>query len=165
MLSASLMSSVRTDWNTPTCVLERVRAIAPIALDPCSNAASSVGAMVALDELLDGRSADWRRASGGGLIYVNPPYGRIIGDWTSKCRLEAARRCEIVSLLPARPDTAWWQTDITTARLVCFWRGRLTFVGAPSAAPFPSAIAYWGPRARRFRQAFSDAGWLVEGAR
>lgn len=126
----------------------------------------------------DGLSLGW---TGGGLVFANPPYGRGLGKWTVKMRDEAKRGAEIIGLLPARTDTRWWG-DVTTADAVCFWRGRLAFwaphpetgVMGPAlvrnkktgklqtaAAPFPSAVPYWGPRANEFRRIFSVHGWVV----
>lgn len=37
-------------------------------------------------------------------------------------------------------DTAWWQDEVMRAQEIRFLRGRVTFVGARSPAPFPSAV-------------------------
>jgi hypothetical protein len=71
---------------------------------------------------------------------MNPPYGRAIGTWVRKAREEALKGVKVVSLLPARTDTAWWHDDVMRAQEIRLLRGRLTFVGAPSPAPFPSAV-------------------------
>ena len=160
-----LMSSVRGDWNTPGCVLERVRRVAPIDLDPCSNAASIVNAAVEWHLERDGDSLrrDWM-CTPGLLIYVNPPYGRDIGTWVARCAGTAIGigPSAVVALIPARTDTAWWHRYATTADAICFWRGRLTFLGAAQGAPVPSAVAYWGPCRATFRREFCDAGWIVK---
>lgn len=156
---APLMSSERDDWNTPEIVLERVRAMGPIGLDPCGNAGSIVGAETEWRLERDGDSLhrDW---SGHGLVYCNPPYGRLIRAWVAKCRETSATGAEVIALVPARPDTRWWHESCAppAADAVCFWRGRLTFLGAPAGAPFPSAIIYFGDRPRRFQEVFAMAG-------
>jgi hypothetical protein len=55
-------------------VLDRVRRIDPIGLDPFSNAQSIVGAKreFRLDRGEDALRLDWR---GYGLVYANPPFG------------------------------------------------------------------------------------------
>jgi len=157
-LQRSLMTSKRDSWNTPECVLELVRKMGPIRLDPCSNADSVVGATLAFES--GGLDIDWTDTADGGLTFVNPVYGREIWDWVLRCAFEAGRGCEIVALLPARPDTRWfssaWEADA-----LCFWRGRIRFLGAPSSAPFPSVVAYWGPRRYRFADVFSEVGHVV----
>ena len=75
---------------------------------------------------------------------------------------EAALGEEIIALLPARVDTKWFQEDIfPTAAAICFWKGRLTFLGAPAPALFPSAVVYWGPNVQRFVSAFQTAGTII----
>lgn len=163
MVNAGLASSDRPDWNTPENVLALIRRFGVIGLDPCSNANSLVGAAEEWSLERDGDSLpkDW---TGYGLIYVNPPYGSEIVPFARKMQDEGKRGAEIIALLPARTDARWWQHHITSARAVCFWKGRLKFLGAPSSAPFPSALAYWGPRPERFADFFGDAGWVVQTA-
>lgn len=161
-INAGLMSSERPDWNSPEKLLERVRAFAPIGLDPCSNASSIVRAAVEWTFERDGDSLP-KPWAGRGLVYVNPPYGREIVPFALKLALEGAFGTEIIALLPARTDARWWQQHIVSAQAICFWRGRLRFLGAKDSAPFPSAIAYWGPHCGRFWDVFHEAGWVVPG--
>lgn len=176
---APLMSSAKSDWCTPACVLDRVRAVAPIALDPCTTRDNPTGAAAICvehgpmpgDEQIgctidvDGLAAAWVKLADGGLIYVNPPYGLAIGDWTERCADAGCDEAEVIALLPARTDTRWWAAACVppvSAQAVCFWRGRLRFVGASASAPFPSCLVYWGQRKFRFADAFADAGaiWM-----
>jgi phage N-6-adenine-methyltransferase len=155
---APLMSSARGDWRTPACVLNRVRLLGPIGLDPCSGPGSIVGAAVEWTEADDGLSRDW---TGYGLVYCNPPYGRDIGRWLVRCH--AVTRCggildDCIALVPARTDTVWWHSWVATADAICYWRGRVTFLGAAAPAPFPSAVVYWGGIPYWFASAFADAG-------
>jgi phage N-6-adenine-methyltransferase len=160
--SPALFSSDRPDWNTPAEVLELVRHLGPIGLDPCSNAASIVGAAVEwrLPEV-DGLEMPW---GGHGLVFLNPPYGRGINLWTRRCCIVPGVRPpedQVVALVPARTDTAWWTEAVEAVDAVCFWRGRLTFLGAPNPAPFPSALLYYGPHRHRFASIFEPRGWVV----
>jgi site-specific DNA-methyltransferase (adenine-specific) len=161
------MSSARTgggrdDWRTPECVLGRVRKVGPIGLDPCASILHPIGC-VNYTEAMNGLSLYW---SGHGLVYVNPPYSKL-QTWLARCASIAANGTEIVALVPARTDTRAWHESAITARAVCFWRGRISFVGAPLdkygrpvSAPFPSAVLYWGPAGKLgcFTAAFGDAG-------
>jgi site-specific DNA-methyltransferase (adenine-specific) len=180
MISPALMSSAHEAWNTPTEILDLVRMVGPIVLDPCSNAESIVGAVRSyrLDYGEDGLKLPWDL---GGLVYVNPPYGREIAAWCARMGREAKDGVEIVALVPSRTDAAWFQDHVARASVLCFWRGRLTFGraievsaqgslfgGAPvaafedaDAAPFPSVIAYWGTNAGRFLSVFEDRGLVV----
>jgi hypothetical protein len=174
------MSSGSGDWQTPACVLERVRKVGPIALDPCTTRGNPTRAFSICLERgprpgdddrvhIDGLAVAWVDALAAGkldgLVYVNCPYGRAISQWTKRCNAGAAEDgLEIIALLPARTDTRWWRdcTPPVHAQAVCFWAGRLRFVGAPASAPFPSALVYWGPRKHRFADAFADVGaiWI-----
>jgi len=157
-----LLSSARRDWNTPLNVLELVRAIDTIGLDPCGNATSLVQPTVEyrIDRGQDGLALPW---TDPGLVFCNPPYGRGIGAWTKRAsELWVKQGVESILLVPARTDAKWWQDTIRHA-VICFWRGRLRFVGAPAPAPFPSALLYHGHRPHRFRELFAPVGWIVPG--
>jgi hypothetical protein len=88
---------------------------------------------------------------------MNPPYGRGIGQWVEKAQQEYVdgRTDAVVMLLPARVDTGWWRTAVFNAHGFAIIRGRLTFSDFPSAAPFPSAVVYYGPDLDGFRKAFA----------
>ncbi len=166
MIAAALQSSVRQSWNTPEPVLTPLHKFATVGLDPCSNPDSIVGAVVewSLERGHDGLAREWGEL---GLVFVNPEYGRAINAWIAKCVTEARGAgtgrggCEIVALVPARTDTRWFADIWQSASAILFWRGRLTFLGAPAGAPFPSALVYWGNRPRAFGRAFKACGKVV----
>lgn len=142
-----MFTSERDDWCTPPAFVEAVRQVfGVIELDPCSNASSDVGARVAWTEEDDGLSRDWTEH---GTVYVNPPYGDAIGQWVDKC-IESAHYTDVIALVPSRTDTAWFHRILEMAfhipTTIGFYKGRLTFKGAPNPAPFPSAVVYWGER-------------------
>lgn len=65
-----------------------------------------------------------------------------IGDWVNYGIGQVEDGTGIlVSLLPARTDSEWFQSVWDHASLICFVRGRLKFVGAKDTAPFPSVIS------------------------
>lgn len=170
-MQAALNSSVRMDWQTPDEVLDLVRKVNSITLDPCTSVDNPVGAYAfftpqrpttphaGLFQGPDGLLGMW--ADYEGLVYVNPPYGREISKWVTKAIAEATYDAEIVMLVPARTDTKWFQTALGSANGLLLWRGRMTFKGAPAPAPFPSAVFYWGENSLRFRKAFEDKGLFV----
>lgn len=162
-VSAALMSSENTEWHTPANVLDLVRELGGgrIALDPCTSADNPCGAERFFTVTDDGLSRPWECAPG--LIYANPPYGRAIEPWAFRFAEfeDVGVLHELVALVPARTDTGWWHACAPAAHAVCFWRGRLTFVGAPNAAPFPSALLYYGARPEEFARVFGPHGWVV----
>lgn len=152
-------------WQTPEVVLERVRRVGDIGLDPCAAPGNPTGARAYCYPehphplLRDGLAVTWAGAID--LAYVNPPYSQM-KEWAAKAASEAALGTEIVSLVAARPDSRWfYELCWDSAQAVCFWKGRLKFVGAPNAAPFPSAVVYHGPRPWAFEAAFNDAGRVL----
>lgn len=156
---APLMSSANPNWQTPPEFLNVVRELAggQIELDPCTTEDNPTGARSILTPTEDGLSVPWPRE---GLVYANPPYGRSLPPWAAKFAAEGRRGVELVALVPARTDTRWWR-DVATAAVVCFWRGRIKFVGADHSAPFPNAVAYWGRRPAEFCRVFGPRGWCV----
>lgn len=70
---------------------------------------------------------------------MNPPYGVEIGRWMRKAYAASRAGATVVCLVPARTDTKWWH-DSAMRGEIRFIRGRLTFVGASSSAPFPVSV-------------------------
>ena len=165
MVNAALLSSNKQDWETPQEVVDIIEKYRPIRLDPCTTAGNPTGAFSFFTPDSDGLSEDWGMDKGG-LVYVNPPYGKAIGKWVAKAVEENTRRpyteaigAEIIMLIPARTDTAYWQYGIfESASAICFVRGRIKFKGAKSGAPFPSAFIYFGDREKDFVAHFSQLG-------
>jgi hypothetical protein len=157
-----MLRSARGDWRTPPEIVERVREAfgGRIGTDPCAApdplvSFASVSLAGPTGSPADGLAQEWSRTA-----YVNPPFGDLAA-WAAKCEAEAQRGCEVILLLPARTDTRYWHEHVASAALVCFLRGRLKFVGAPGACPFPTALAYWGSRPALFHAAFAPLGMVV----
>jgi phage N-6-adenine-methyltransferase len=151
---AGLFSTGESEWPTPPHVISAaVRTLGAIDLDPCASAAGRVPATTCYTIEDDGLSQSW-----AGRVYMNPPYGRVIGRWVEKLTGEftAGNVTAFVALVPARTDTAWWQ-NLAGCHL-CLVRGRLTFGDAEAGAPFPSAAAYAGPDPAAFIAAFAELG-------
>ena len=132
-------SSARADWATPWWLVHRCAGYFCLTfdLDVCATVENAKAPRFWTPED-DALTRPWR-----GNCWLNPPYGREIGKWTAYAAQEAQRGANIVCLLPARTDTAWWHDDVVSAAsAILFLRGRLRFEGAPHSAPFPSAIAY-----------------------
>lgn len=149
------MSSAKTggrdDWQTPDVVLERVRRLGPIGLDPASTIYNPTGAARTFTKEEDGLTRHW---AGHGLVYVNPPYSEM-KVWADKIAREAAS-VQLVALVAARSDTRWWRRMLESYPIVAFWRGRLKFKGAPSPAPFPSALFFYNIHSRTVLRTVGD---------
>lgn len=149
----------KDDWRSPKAVLDAVRFFGGgcIAMDPCTDAFNPVGAANYYDgNLVDGLAMDWPAMA---LTYVNPPYSQL-RNWLAKCDRESQRGVEIIALVPSRTDTRAFHQLKYPSR-AAFWRGRLTFGGAPNCAPFASTLFYWGHRGRHFTQTFKTLAKVV----
>jgi hypothetical protein len=144
-------SSKSSEWYTPP---DLVRSIVDfmdgIDLDPCADPGHSVPALRHFTQEDNGLAFPWR-----GDVYMNPPYGRNIGQWVAKALTEQVN--EIVMLLPASTDTQWFQPLFDNCSL-CFIAGRLHFSGCKDAAYFPSVLAYRGYRHSYFSKHFAYLG-------
>ena len=154
---AYIMPAAKTNWYTPQVVMDLVEKFDMIGLDPCWEEECLVKPMRRFTKRDDGLIRDW---SGYGLVFVNPPYDDL-KRWCEKIASEGDKGTEIIALLPARTDTRAFQDYISKATCMCFWRGRLRFVGAKASAPFPSLIAYYGERYDRFYQIFKARGVIA----
>lgn len=122
-----LLSSNTDEWLTPPDLLERVRAVAPIALDPCSSPLGFVGARESLDIRRgeNGLSIPWAPVEDG-LVWVNPPYSAL-GAWLAKCAREAEVGVPVLALVPLRGDTAAFHDHVWGKACLYVFRGRLAF--------------------------------------
>ncbi len=151
-------TSNRQTWMTPLWLLDLVEQLGPIALDPCaSDDASFHFAVLNFPRAINGLVQHWDR---GGLVFVNHEYGREIPAWVEKCRIEAALGVEIVQLCPARPGANWYMDAKANADAMCELNGRVLFDEhwCQNAAPFPSALFYYGPRPYLFMHVFDARG-------
>src|SRR5262249_5924081 len=81
-------SSTSENWETPKELLDRLYSVfGAFDLDPCSpcsnNRTAPVKARAYYTEADDGLSLPWF-----GTVYMNPPYGRSIHNWTAKAKAE-----------------------------------------------------------------------------
>jgi phage N-6-adenine-methyltransferase len=90
------------------------------------------------DEGDDALKQEWK-----GVLWMNPPYGRVIGTWLKKA-WESRATATTVCLIPARTDTQWWHQYVLQADELRFIKGRLKFQREKDGAPFPSAIVIFG---------------------
>lgn len=133
------MTSKRDDWRTPAklfCLLHREFGF---TVDAAANAQNHLlprwygpGSPIAEDAL----SFVWRDE----IAFLNPPYGRQIGDFIERAYVSArVGFTTTVCLVPARTDTRWWW-DYARYGEVRLLRGRLKFDDGAMGATFPSAV-------------------------
>ena len=132
-------SSATDLWSTLQDFFDKMNAEFHFTLDVCATAANAKCARF-FSPADDGLAQQWT-----GTCWMNPPYGRTIGQWMAKAREAAEKGATVVCLVPARTDTRWWQDNVSKAQDVRFLRGRLKFGGATNSAPFPSAVVVFRP--------------------
>ena len=128
-INGGLFTSATAHWSTPVELYEKLDNEFHFNDDPCP-----------LHSETDGLNRAW-----GERTFMNPPYGRQIGDWLRKAYEESQLGKTIVCLIPSRTDTRWWHDYVMKAREIRFLRGRLKFGGAQNSAPFPSAVVVFSP--------------------
>jgi len=138
-MNAYMPISQTDDWATPQNLFDELDAIHNFTLDVAASSTNhKTSHWFGLDHedplLRDGLAISWENNR----VWCNPPYGRQIKDWVKKAHHESVN-AEIVMLLPARTDTAWFH-DYAIRHKVTFIRGRLKFGNGMSPAPFPSIL-------------------------
>lgn len=121
------------DWGTPQGVFDELNKEFEFTLDPASNEINAK-CKRHFTSKEDGLAQSWK----GERVWLNPPYGRTIGDWIKKAATGGAD--VVVSLLPARTDTKWFHEFIYGKAEIRFLKGRLRFGGSKNSAPFPSMV-------------------------
>ena len=146
-------SSVKQDWATPRALFDAIDAEFGFSLDAAATAhnAKCPNYLSPDDNAL---ALDWTERSGGGAVWLNPPYGREVGAWIGKAAHEARNGLVVVCLTFARTDTRWWAESAMRAAEIRFLTRRVRFEGAPAGAPAPSCLLVFdeGRRVPAMRQ-------------
>ena len=130
-ISNVLYSSESEMWETPKALFDKLDTEFHFDIDVCALHSNAKCATFFTPEQ-DGLKQKWK-----GVCWMNPPYGRKIGEWMRKA-LES--KTTVVCLVPARTDTKWWHEYAMKASEIRFVKGRLKFGDSKNSAPFPSAI-------------------------
>ena len=108
-------------WFTPREILTT---LGPFDLDPCTQSFrpfDTAARHICEDQGGDGLAEAW-----AGRVWLNPPYGKVIGRWLGKL----ADHGNGVALVFARTETRWGQSMIGRADAVNFIAGRIGFLRA-----------------------------------
>ena len=128
-------SSKSNEWSTPQDFFDKLDEEFGFTLDPCSDGLNAKCERFFTAED-DGLAQSWAGES----VFMNPPYGRVIGDWVRKAYEESRRGATVVALIPSRTDTRYWHDYVMRACEVRLVKGRLKFGDGKNSAPFPSAV-------------------------
>lgn len=137
-------SSKKQDWETPQDFFDKLDKEFNFDLDVCATQKNAKCEPFISPED-NSLSCDW--SANGSVCWMNPPYGRDLGDWIKKAFEEAQKGCTVVALIPSRTDTKYFHKYIYLKPTVeiRFIPGRIKFVGADNSAPFPSMIVIFRP--------------------
>lgn len=133
-MNTDVMFSTKTDlWSTPQDFFDEWDSKFNFTLDVCSDGVNNKCDNY-FTEQDNGLVQQWE-----GVCWMNPPYGRVIGQWMKKAYESSLLGATVVCLVPARTDTRWWH-DYAMKGEITFIKGRLKFGGSKNPAPFPSAV-------------------------
>lgn len=132
-------SSKKMDWETPQDFFDRMNGEFHFTLDAASSHENKKCERYFTEEE-NGLEQDWQ----GETVWVNPPYGKELPKWVEKCYMEGQKKnTTVVMLIPSRTDTKYFHNFIYGKAEIRFLKGRLKFVGAKDAAPFPSMVVIY----------------------
>jgi len=144
-MSAYMPQAKSVEWDTPTTLKHKLHEeFGQFDLDAATRLENPMKARSILTKEDDALSmnTNWF----GNLVYLNPPYGRIISKWIIKAidQYEKGNAKKIVMLLPSRTCTVWfhylYERQDTEIRFI---KGRLRYNDS-NPAPFPSMLVILG---------------------
>ena len=156
---------------TPDEVFRPLHAVFDFTGDGCATdrAASRLPRFLTPDQ--DALATPWNRI--GPRVWLNPPYGRQIGDWFARAVDQCSKGTveSVVMLTFANTDTTYWRDHVASSEhchAVVFLRPRVRFVRpdgvAAVGAPKGSALIVYSTRPRWMRWPFhSYADWSRPG--
>jgi len=137
-----MTSSNDLTWATPQVWFDSLDLEFDFTLDPCC-VHETAKCTRHFTPAENGLVQSWAEET----VFMNPPYGREVGVWMKKAYEEARDNMAlVVCFVRASVDTEWWRRYASRATEIRFPKGRVTFAGAETAAPFPVAIVIFRPR-------------------
>jgi phage N-6-adenine-methyltransferase len=107
-------------WATPQKVFDKLNQEFRFTVDVCADHENKK--VTPYFTRLEGLSATWR-----GRCFLNPPYGREIGEWMRKAQQSALEGAIVVALVPTRTNAPWWHDYALKADEIRFVRKKLAF--------------------------------------
>ena len=154
-ITKGMFTSNTPEWATPQALYNALDKEFNFMLDPCATDENHK-APIYYTAKEDGLKQDW----GTMTAFINPPYGRGIGQWVKKAYEHANRGGVAVALLPCRTCTKWWDY-VMLATEIRFIKDRLKFNDGDIGAPFPSCIVIWGTPRQPVIKQVNQVGVLI----
>jgi len=80
----------------------------------------------------------------GGWVWVNPPYGKKVGEWFDKAKVESEQGARAVLLCMACTETRWFRTAWDSCAEIWFLSSRVKFEQAnEKTGPAPKGSALY----------------------
>ena len=159
-----IVASTENEWYTPEKYVEAARLVlGTIDLDPasCKRANKVVKAKAIYTADDDSLHQPWT-----GRLWLNPPYGRLAGEFIGRLVLEheAGEVQAAIALVNAHcTDTDWFQP--LWSYVLCFTDHRIDFDSGARAkqtsSTHGSVFAYLGSENKAFKAAFAEFGAVV----
>lgn len=157
-----LIASNENEWYTPATYVEAARLVlGGIDLDPATSKAANETVRARRFYIAQGLEQPW-----SGRVWLNPPYGRLAGDFSSKlvgCYVDGTVSAAVLLVNAHCTDTAWFQPlwDYT----LCFTNHRIDFDSndrdKDNTSTHGSVFVYFGRDQARFAEEFNQFGALV----
>lgn len=71
---------------------------------------------------------DWTALAEGGVVFMNPPWGRDIDKFIKKAYEESLKGLTVVCVIPTSTDTKYWTNYVSKSSEVRLFEGRLHYV-------------------------------------
>ena len=160
--SQSIQQSLSNEHYTPAQYIEAARKVlGDIDLDPasCAQANETIGAIKYFDVDSDGLKQKWQ-----GRVWLNPPYGNLVGAFIGKLvvEIESNNVIAVIALVNAHcTDTLWFRP--LWDGVLCFTDHRINFTGddTRSGSTHGSVFVYLGDNRPAFVEHFSPFGAVV----
>ena len=100
-----MASSRSTEWRTPPEIWNPINAEFQFDLDAAANESNALTPRFLTDAL---GPDPWP----GSVVWLNPPYGRMLEPFIRRAAKEAERGITVVALIPLRVRAAWWHEAV-----------------------------------------------------
>ena len=111
-----------SEWATPKELFEELDNEFKFTLDVCASKWNAK-CKTYFTEKQNGLEQDW----GNNIIFMNPPYGKVLKQWMKKAYKSAEKGATVVCLVPASTDTEWWYKFALKGE-IRYLRGRPRFI-------------------------------------
>ena len=144
------VEGARVDWETPDWLFDELNKEFHFGIDcAASEKTTKVNGfyMTKEDDALHPDN-QWGPGAATDCAWLNPPYGRGVGDWVERAYLESRKGLTVVVLIFARTDTKWFHRFAMKAAEIRFIKGRLRFLQdreQKDPAPAPSCVLVFTP--------------------